>query len=154
MKPMHTVYCVRPMTGFLLIDIKKYYKYISKKLRGIGYKVYYPLVCEEEMNSTQHIPAQTKSLVPGRTSRAIFSRDKWMVQSADIIYANLLGSTKASIGSCFELAWGHILGKHTVIVMEENNPHRHTFVIESADIIFTDEKNALKYLKDWGAQCR
>jgi threonine dehydrogenase-like Zn-dependent dehydrogenase len=67
------------------------------------------------------------------------------------VYANFLGATKASIGSCFEVAWAHILGKHVIVVMEENNPHQHAFILEGADVVFDNERAALRYLSNWGA---
>jgi len=39
------------------------------------------------------------------SSRAIMAQSRWDVQRADLLLGTLQGSTKVSIGSCFELAW-------------------------------------------------
>jgi nucleoside 2-deoxyribosyltransferase len=150
MRPRHSVYCVRPMTGWSLAEIKKYYIKLAQRLHGMGYRVYHPLLCREEVDSSRIITPRGSTKLPHITDRAIFSRDKWMVREADIVYANFIGAEKASIGSCFEIAWAHILGKHVIIVMDKNNPHRHTFMLEAADVIFMDEKSALRYMSNWG----
>ena len=79
---------------------------------------------------------------------SIVLRDNWMVRQADIIFANLGGVTKISIGTMFEIAWAYMLGKYVVVVMEKDNPHRHAFIEECATI-FEDEEEALCYLESF-----
>jgi nucleoside 2-deoxyribosyltransferase len=83
---------------------------------------------------------------PPSTDHAIVERDLWMVRQADIVLMNLHGAKTASIGSVSELAWAHLLGKHTVVIMEEGNPHQHAFVAQMADVVFETEKEAIHYV--------
>jgi hemolysin-activating ACP:hemolysin acyltransferase len=46
-----------------------------------------------------------------------------------------------------ELAWGYQLQKHVVLVMEEDNPHKHCFVHEAADVILPNTEEALEYMQ-------
>jgi hypothetical protein len=69
-----------------------------------------------------------------------------MVHQSDVVYVNLLKTVAPSIGCIMELAWAHDLGKHTVVVMQKDNPHRHAFVLEAADVVFEEERDALRYL--------
>lgn len=81
------------------------------------------------------------------TNRAIFGRDLWMIRQADVIVADFRDAKIASIGSCFELAWGHMLGKLVVVVMEDENIHQHAFVLQAADVVFDNFKDVIIYLK-------
>lgn len=70
---------------------------------------------------------------PFFVSRGIMTRDFNDVKSCDALLVNLLGLTKASIGTVMELGWGFALQKPTVVVMErEGNPHdNHPMVLET-----------------------
>jgi nucleoside 2-deoxyribosyltransferase len=70
-----------------------------------------------------------------------------MVRNCDIILTDLTGMTRNSIGCCMEMAWASLLGKHSIVVMEKENPHRHAFVLEAADIVFETLEEAIEYLK-------
>lgn len=84
---------------------------------------------------------------PPSTNHAIFERDKWMVSTCDIVFVDLIGTKSISIGCIMELAMGALLGKHTVVAMEEDNPHRHAFVLEAADIVYPNLVEALYYME-------
>ena len=47
----------------------------------------------------------------------------------------------------FEMAWAHQLGKHSVVVMEKDNIHRHSFVLEASDVLYETYSEALDYLE-------
>lgn len=69
------------------------------------------------------------------TQHSIIVRDHWDVQSCDVLFVNLLPSLatgKASIGTCFELAWAWKYQKPAVVVMNDGNPNDHPFVREAA----------------------
>ena len=65
----------------------------------------------------------------------IVVRDHWDVSRCDVLFVNLLPSLatdKASIGTCFELAWAWKYQKPAVVVMNDGNPNDHPFVREAA----------------------
>jgi nucleoside 2-deoxyribosyltransferase len=84
---------------------------------------------------------------PVSTNHAIYERDKWMVEQCDIVLMDLTYAKFASIGCTMELAWASLLNKHTIIVMGEDNVHRHAFILEAADIIFATMDDAIGYLR-------
>jgi len=73
----------------------------------------------------------------------ILARDSNDVKSCDIVLANFLGATEVSIGSIMEVAWGWLLGKYVVVIMEKDNPHRHGFIEECASVVVEDLDLAL-----------
>jgi nucleoside 2-deoxyribosyltransferase len=140
------VYCVHPISGTSAEEVFGYYERTKEALTELGYNVLTPMYGKGQLRTELEFKAHGYENNPLATNRAIFGRDRWMVEQADILYANLLGAGRVSIGSCFELAWGSDLRKQVVLVMEKDNIHRHAFVLEAATVIFEDEDSALAYL--------
>jgi nucleoside 2-deoxyribosyltransferase len=140
------IYCVHPISGLTYEQVTEYYIRVVRYLQSQGYTVFYPMVGKKELRCEKKYRAKDYRN-PVSTNHAIVERDRWMVMQADIVYANFLNAKEISIGSCMELAWAHDHGKHTVLVMGEDNPHQHAFVIEAADIIFDNDEDAEEYLK-------
>lgn len=108
--------------------------------------------CLSPMTGKEYLRNEIKFKAEGwggsvSTNHAVVERDKWMVEQSDIVYADLTGATIVSIGTCMELAWASLLGKHTVVAMEKDNIHRHAFVLEAADIVFEMADEAIEYLR-------
>ena len=140
------VYCVHPISGLSFKQVVDYYSRVVPALEHLGYNVFHPMIGKMYLQTEGSIKSEGYDN-PLSKDHAIMGRDHWMVRTSDIIYANLLGAKIVSIGSCMELAWAYDRGKHTVVVMEKNNPHRHAFVLEAAHIVFETEKEALDYLE-------
>ena len=61
--------------------------------------------------------------------RLVADRNKLLIKSSDIVFANLLGAEKASIGSVGELFWADSFGKPIVVVREAvGNVHDHAML--------------------------
>ena len=117
----------------------------QKQLTLAGWDVLIPMFGKGSLRTEMKFKAHNYR-GPLTTNHAIFSRDKWMVQQVDILFANFTGATIVSIGSMFELAWGSLLGKQVIVVIDKKNIHQHAFVLEAASIIFEDENEAISYL--------
>lgn len=83
---------------------------------------------------------------PLAQNHAIIERDRWMVSQADVIYINLMHAERVSIGSMMELAWAHEMGKHSIVAMPKEGIHNHAFVLEAADVVYHDHRDAMNYL--------
>jgi len=139
------VYCVHPISGLSYDAVVEYYERTVELLEDIGYIVLQPMTGKMYLQNETEFKTEGYDN-PVSTNRAIKGRDKWMVKISDIVYANFVNAKDVSIGSCMEIAWAEMLGKHTVVVMGKKNPHRHAFILECADIIFETEAEALDYL--------
>jgi len=64
------------------------------------------------------------------SSRAITAQSRWDVQRADLLLGTLQGSTRVSIGSCFELAWARD-ARVPVICAMDTTYHDHPMIKES-----------------------
>lgn len=140
------VYCVHPISGLSYQEVMEYYNSIEQFLNTIGYDVLCPMKGKDAMRTEVAFRSHGYDNTPISTNHAIFGRDQWMIRQSDIVFANLSGAKNVSIGSCMELAWASMLGKHVIVVMEKENIHVHTFVLEAADIIFEDLESAKNYM--------
>lgn len=147
------IYCCHPISGQSADDVFEYYERMEETLGSYGYEVLTPMHGKDVLRTESKFRAADYRY-PVTTNHAIFGRDRWMVGQADVVYANLLGAPIVSIGSVMELAWASAARKHVVLCMEEQNVHRHAFVLEAADVVWTDEREALRYLKDLAGKLR
>jgi len=171
------IYISAPMQGNKIIDILDYYEYWSRILTDMGYLILNPMAGKmtKELFSEWNIDIYD-TLTSEHVNKLqdisvwnydnIFSRDKWMVRYADIIFATLInpsGFTNdiLSVGVLNEIAWGHILNKNVTLVIDKNNSsHRHIFITKSATNLFYNNKNIDDEIKNYfhtlitGTECQ
>ncbi len=147
MKAQLKIYCASQITGKTWEEVDRYYEDITRRLNRMGYTVFNPMV-NKGKNKFQGIiaPGNYETTNPCLSNKAIKKRDCWMVKQADVVLFDLLGTEKVSIGMVSELAWADLLGKHTVVLMEETNIHNHAFVLEESDVIFQNRVEVYLYL--------
>jgi nucleoside 2-deoxyribosyltransferase len=107
--------------------------YIVSPLRGKDY-----LKDSEERNSL--LPTATNKYILS-TERGILYRDMFDVRRCDLIYANLYGTKKPSIGTAMEIGAAWILNKPIVLYMDKDNmknPHNHAMINQSSGWITDD----------------
>ena len=59
------------------------------------------------------------------------------VMRSNLVFVNFLGADKVSIGTAIELGWADAFRKPVVIVMEEDNIHRHAMIDQIPGYIVT-----------------
>lgn len=84
--------------------------------------------------------------------RADIRRDRYDVTRSDIVLTDFtdtmkLETPRASIGTVCELDQAHLERKFIIIVMEEDNPHWHSFIKDMAAVIFPTLDEALVYMR-------
>jgi nucleoside 2-deoxyribosyltransferase len=139
------VYLAHPISGLSYEDVVSYYEEMTKRLKNWGFEILCPMTAKGYLRTERTFKAHGYDN-PVSTNHAIFERDCWMVKQSDILLCDFTDTKDASIGCCMELAWASMLGKHTVIVLPEENIHRHAFVLESSDIVFDKMDDAIYYL--------
>ena len=140
------IYIARPISGCSYEEVVQYYQTTADRLRAIGYEVFHAMCAKTYLQSEKDFKAEGYEF-PLSTDHAIVERDRWMTEMADIIFVNLSDCKRVSIGTMFEMAWAHQLGKHSVVVMEKDNIHRHSFVLEASDVLYETYSEALDYLE-------
>src|SRR5438128_1949417 len=106
----------------------------ARELALYGIKTFSPLRYKDFLESETSIQDSYPDFALA-TPKAIYTRDKWDVSRCDILFVNLLGTTRVSIGTVMEIAWGDMLNKPIIIVAEKDNTHLHAMVRESAGYI-------------------
>ena len=138
-----TVYVAGPIAGCSWEETVEWRRRIEGELpechiltpmRG---KEFLATLSEMPLTSAQVDPktemTETEEVVSSQ--HPIVVRDHWDVSRCDLLFVNLLPSLttgKASIGTCFELAWAWKYQKPAVVVMNDGNPNDHPFVREAA----------------------
>lgn len=145
---MMKIYLAGPISGLGYEEVSNYFESTYDKLTQWNYNVFSPMRGKSQLRTEIEFKAHGYENVPVATNHAIFDRDRWMVKSADVVYANLTNSgDRISIGTMMELAWAFDSGKHVIVAMQDDNIHQHAFVLEAAHIIFNSHEDAMDYLK-------
>ena len=139
------IYLARPISGLDYDDIVQYYE--LAKIDLCQYEILCPMVCKGYLKNQKNLATSGITLAPPSGDHAIFERDRWMIGLADVLFADLVGANRVSIGCVMEMAWGSMLGKHVVTAMEKGNPHWHSFVLEATDVLYESHVEAVKYLQ-------
>ena len=141
------VYIAGIISGGKPKDVFKYFDDMAKTLKDFGYYVFSPLTGKGVLR-TEKVFRSHGYINPISTNHAIVERDRWMVKNSDIIFCDLSGGDIVSIGCTAELAWAHDNGVHSVVVLPEKHVMRHAFILEMADILFTNYNDAMRYMSD------
>jgi hypothetical protein len=63
--------------------------------------------------------------------RGVMTRDRFDATRCDVLFVNLLGTEKVSIGTVMEIAWADLCRTPIVCAMEVGNVHEHMMVNEA-----------------------
>ena len=75
--------------------------------------------------------------------KIIFAKDVMDIRSCDIVLANFLEATVLSLGTVAEIGMAYILNKTIITVMEDDNIHRHPFVLEPSALVLDNLDDAI-----------
>jgi len=128
------VYLAGPITGLTHKGADEWREKACITLESHGVTPLSPLRAERFLENYGVLETSYIGATPMVTDRGMVTRDLWDVSRCDAVIVNLLGASRVSIGTMFELAWCLYLRKPTIVVMEaEGNPHEHSFVREATD---------------------
>jgi len=141
------IYLAGPINGRIFSEILKDWEDKADRFKKMGYEVLHPLIDKADGLNPNEVACGEGHNTPVTNNHAIYTRDQWMVRTADIVYADLFDCQRVSIGTMFELAWSSLLGKHIVVCLPKDSLHYHAFVLESANIIWSTREESEKYLE-------
>lgn len=146
MKYNYKVYLSGPITGLTVEQAIGWTDYAKDKLWDdysiVGYR---PLRGKNNLPNEKELSAMGYEESPISTAKGIVGRDRYDVESCDVILVNLLGAKRVSIGTVFEIAWAYSLHKPIVLVMEKTgNLHHHAFITETCTYWVNDLDYALE----------
>jgi len=144
-----TIYLAGPITGKTSEEVFNHFDDLSSILKDMNFKVIHPMIGKDSLRNEKAFKGQGYASDPVTTDRAIFSRDMWAVEQADILFVDLSEAISKSIGSIMEIAWGSLLRKQIILVMPSDNIHNHAFINQAATIVFQTQKEALEYIEQY-----
>ena len=122
-----------------------YYDKVSRQLAWAGYEILNPMTGKDALREDGVCQRGVRDL-PMCQDRAILGRDHWMTQRADVVYCNLIGADKVSIGCAIEVGWAYAYRPHTILAMEQGNLHDHPMLMSAVDVRFETHEAAVDYL--------
>jgi nucleoside 2-deoxyribosyltransferase len=139
-----TVYLAGPISGCTWNEATDWRDEVSKQLLRSGIKAVSPLRAKVYLRectaplADHYTDDDVKALASDRsaftnmsTPRGITTRDRFDCMRCSVLFVNLLGAKKPSIGTCMEIAWADANRIPSVIVMEkEGNLHDHAMINE------------------------
>lgn len=140
------IYFAHPITGLTPTEVVAYYTDMSETFSNMGVDILQPMVGKTSLIGEKCFTSQGYEGHPCSSNHSILQRDLWMVELSDIVFVDFTHTQKISIGCCMELAVGHWLRKHTIIVLPKENIHTHAFVCEAADVVYENLQDAVDYI--------
>ena len=152
---MSKVYLAGPITGLSYGDSTDWRNEMGKRLADFGITGISPLRAKDYLAKEQTLQLSydgahdIHSLAPVLSgARGITTRDRWDCHRCDVVFLNLLGATKVSIGTMMELAWADASRIPTVVAMESSgNVHDHPMVNECTGFRVTSLEDAVVVIR-------
>jgi nucleoside 2-deoxyribosyltransferase len=144
---LHTVYLCGPITGVSLNDALNWRRTVITSLAREAQFIDPTRDFVDPIRKSES--ADTRSLTAERLlhGKRTVARDRYDVQSSDLVLACFLGATAVSIGAVGEIFWADAMGKPVIIVREDDNIHNHDMLNEIAGWIFADLDAAIGQIR-------
>lgn len=127
---MKSVYLAGPITGLSYNGCTDWRGYAIAELKNSGIAGVSPLRNKEYLSLEKEISDEYKEHVLS-CQKGITTKDRFDVNSCDVMLANLLGAQKVSIGTMIEYGWANAARKPIITVIEkEGNIHDHSMLRE------------------------
>lgn len=127
------VYLCGPITGATFEECRFGWRQdVAKQLYMEGIQTLNPIrqlkIKEMKLDNLGKMPSGGAEVGVLSTGRGLTERDRFDTFRSTLIFCNLLGATKISVGSMIELGWADAKRIPIVACMEEDNLHRHGMV--------------------------
>ena len=136
------VYLAGPITGISWGEATDWRDGVKAKLEDNGIAGFSPLRGKEYLSHETKIDPWYEDK-PMSCPKGLVTRDRFDVQTSDVIIANFLGAERVSIGTCMEIAWADLEQIPVITVMEPDNVHVHAFIQELSGYIVPDLDEAV-----------
>lgn len=129
------VYLAGPISGLTFAGCTSWRDHVSRELTAVGIKAFSPMRAKEYLAQLESISGHGNEYAHmGVLSKArgVMTRDRFDAMRCDVLFVNLLGAERVSIGTCMEIAWADAKRTPIILAMEEaGNPHTHMMIAEA-----------------------
>jgi len=145
---MHKVYLAGPIRGLNFEGATNWRDKAVDELEKHGITGYSPLRAKKHLLEHLDVLDERRNKVdhPIVSPQGVVGRDRFDVQTCDLMLVNLLDAMSVSIGTMFELAWADAWRKPVILVMENDgsNVHEHFFIRQTAMYAVEDLDEAIQ----------
>lgn len=141
------VYLAGPITGLNFKEATNWRRQTARVIQSLGHAAVSPMRGKDYLKQEDEILSDYEDDHPMSTAKGIYGRDSFDVQHCNVLFVNLVGAEKVSIGTVMEIQMGRCYGKYVLLCMEEGNVHDHPFVTEAASIIVRSVEEGIGILK-------
>lgn len=130
---MKTVYLAGPISGLNYNGATEWRDHAIQQLAAIGIKGLSPMRCKEYLQGIDDLDkncVEYGAINCLSSPRGIITRDRFDATRCDVLFVNLLGADRISIGTVMEIAWADLSRIPIVCAMEPGNLHEHAMVSE------------------------
>ena len=127
----HKVYLAGAITGLTYGEGQNWRAYAKEWLSQHNILGYSPLRAKEYLKENGVLEGSYEDH-PLSSQKGLFNRDLYDCRSCDLLFVNLLGVDRVSIGTVFEMGACFSLNKPIILVMEKGGIHTHPFILESS----------------------
>lgn len=135
-RPMEYMYLAGPIAGLTYSGATGWREYVAERMPRYVHCLT-PLRGKDFLAAHEKIETGEYVNHPLATDKGLTRRDMFDVKRSRIIFINLLGAERVSIGTCIEIgAIKFNTGKLVILLMEEEgNVHDHPMIREMADYV-------------------
>lgn len=147
------IYLCGPITGCTFLEAKVgWRKDVYDALTPKGIECLSPLrhLREDQIDLGDHQSMNPNGAAVGvlSTPRGLTERDRFDTMRSDLVFCNLLGAERASIGSMIEFGWADAMRIPILVCMDENNIHNHGMVTALASWIVPTLEEGMSVTED------
>lgn len=140
------VYLAGPISGLTFGESTDWRKGVESELGYLGISAYSPLRAKDYLESEGVLEGSYEQH-PLSSAKGILTRDRWDVQTADLILVNLIGAERISIGTVMEIAYADAARTPVVLAMEPGNNHTHPMLEQASGFIVHTLEEAVALTK-------
>ncbi len=152
-----TVYLAGPIGGLDYSQATEWRHRVKSELALHGIKCLSPMRAEvflrshvgllKDCQTTEELGACGSPAIAMSTPRGITTRDRFDALNCSVLFANLLGAEKVSIGTVMEIAWADAYRRPSIVIMEEGNLHEHAMLSECAGFVVPSIREGIEIAK-------
>lgn len=146
------VYLAGPITGLTYDGAAEWREEFAAALSDVGLTAYSPMRAKQYLRAVGEIDSggstsTYKELHPLSDQAGIVARDRNDVRTADLVFVNLLGAERVSIGTVMEIAWADAYRVPVVAAIDPGGIHDHAFIRGMVGFIAHDLETAMECVK-------
>ncbi len=145
---MKYVYLCGQITGLSYSEARYGWReQVVKELIGTDITPLSPMRAKNHLEAVQELSQWGDPSSVLSCPRGLTTRDRFDVNRSQILFANLLGMDRVSIGSMIEFGWADAQRIPILCVMEQDNPHQHAMVMDLVGWQCSSLKEGIAVLK-------